>query len=87
MAGLLAPTLVADLFLPLQEELVRVLRGLPAGAWDLPTTSRRWRVREIAAHILDGQLRRVSTQRDGHPPPPPTAPIRGNADLVRRQKA
>jgi uncharacterized protein (TIGR03083 family) len=83
MAGLLAPTLVADLFLPLQEELVRVLRGLPAGAWDLPTTSRRWRVREIAAHILDGQLRRVSTQRDGHPPPPPTASIRGNADLVR----
>ena len=83
MAGPLAPTLVADLFLPLQEELVRVLRGLPAGAWDLPTTSRRWRVREIAAHILDGQLRRVSAQRDGHPPPPPTAPIRGNADLVR----
>jgi uncharacterized protein (TIGR03083 family) len=83
MAGLLAPTFVADLFLPLQEELVRALRGLPAGAWDLPTTSRRWRVREIAAHILDGQLRRISTQRDGHPPPPPASPIRGNADLVR----
>ena len=83
MAGPLAPTLVADLFLPLQGELVRVLRGLPAGAWDLPTTSRQWRVREIAAHILDGQLRRISTQRDGHPPPPPAAPIRGNADLVR----
>jgi len=83
VAGPLAPTLVADLFLPLQEELVRVLRGLPAGAWDLPTTSRRWRVREIAAHILDGQLRRVSTQRDGHPPPPPAAPMLENADLVR----
>jgi uncharacterized protein (TIGR03083 family) len=83
MAGLLAPTLVADLLLPLQEELVRVLRGLPAGAWDLPTTSRRWRVREIAAHILDGQLRRISAQRDGHPPPPPLAPLRGHADLVR----
>ncbi|HEX7623399.1 MAG TPA: maleylpyruvate isomerase N-terminal domain-containing protein [Anaeromyxobacteraceae bacterium] len=82
MAGPLAPTLVADLFLPLQEELVRALRGLPAGAWDLPTTSRRWRVREVAAHILDGQLRRISTQRDGHPPPPPAAPVRGNADLV-----
>ena len=83
MAGPLAPTLVQDLFLPLQEELVGVLRSLPAGGWDLPTTSRRWRVREIAAHILDGQLRRISTQRDGHAPPPPTEPIRGHDDLVR----
>lgn len=83
MAGPLAPTLVQDLFLPLQEELLGVLRALPSGAWDLPTTSRRWRVREIAAHVLDGQLRRISTQRDGHAPPPPAAPIRGYDDLVR----
>ena len=83
MAGPLAPTLVADLFLPLQEELLAVLRGLPAGAWDLPTSSPRWRVREIAAHILDGQLRRISAQRDGHMAPPPAAPIRGYGDLVR----
>ncbi|HEX7616251.1 MAG TPA: maleylpyruvate isomerase N-terminal domain-containing protein, partial [Thermoanaerobaculia bacterium] len=60
-----------------------VLRDLPAGAWDLPTSSRLWRVREIAAHILDGQLRRISSQRDGHAPPPPAAPIRGHDDLVR----
>lgn len=83
MAAPLAPTLVQDLFLPLQEELLGVLRGLPAGGWDLPTTSRRWRVREIAAHILDGQIRRISTQRDGHAPPPPADPIRGYGDLVR----
>ena len=83
MSSPIAPTLVQDLFQPLQEELVRVLRSLPEGAWDLPTTSRRWRVREIASHILDGQLRRISTQRDGHPPPPPATPIRENGDLVR----
>jgi uncharacterized protein (TIGR03083 family) len=83
MAGPLAPTLVQDLFLPLQEELLGVLRGLPAGAWDLPTLSRRWRVRDIAAHILDGQLRRISAQRDGHAPPPPASPIRGHDGLVR----
>ena len=83
MAGPLAPTLAADLFLPLQEELLAVLRGLPAGAWDLPTSSRSWRVREIAAHILDGQLRRISAQRDGHMSPPPAAPIRGYGNLVR----
>ena len=83
MAGPLAPTLVQELFLPLQDELLGVLRGLPAGAWDLPTSSRLWRVREIAAHILDGQLRRISMQRDGHAPPPPAAPIRGHDDLVR----
>jgi uncharacterized protein (TIGR03083 family) len=83
MAGPLSPTLVADLFLPLQDQLLAVLRGLPAGAWDLPTPSRSWRVREVAAHILDGQIRRISTQRDGHAPPPPTAAIRGHDDLVR----
>jgi uncharacterized protein (TIGR03083 family) len=83
MAGPLAPTLVHDLFLPLQEELLGVLRGLPAGAWDLPTSSRLWRVREIAAHILDGQLRRISSQRDGHAPPRPAGPIRGHDELVR----
>jgi uncharacterized protein (TIGR03083 family) len=83
MAGPLAPTLVQDLFLPLQDELLAVLRSLPAGAWDLPTPSPRWRVREIAAHILDGQLRRISAQRDGHAAPPPAAPIRGHDDLVR----
>ena len=82
MARPLAPTLVQDLFLPLQEALLGVLHGLPAGAWDLPTPSTRWRVREIAAHILDGQLRRISAQRDGHAPPPPAAPIRGHDDLV-----
>ena len=82
MAAPLPPTLVQDLFLPLQEELLGVLRGLPAGGWDLPTTSRLWRVREIAAHILDGQLRRISMQRDGHAPPPPAEPIRGYEDLV-----
>jgi len=83
MARPLPPTLVQDLFLPLQEELLGILRGLPAGAWDLPTPSPRWRVREIAAHILDGQLRRISAQRDGHMAPPPAAPIRGYGDLVR----
>lgn len=83
MAGPLAPTLVHDLFLPLQEELLGVLRGLPAGAWDLPTSSRLWRVREIAAHILDGQLRRISSQRDGHAPPRSAGPIRGHDELVR----
>ncbi len=83
MARSLDPTIVKDLFLPLQGELLDVLRGLPAGAWDFPTTSRAWRIREIAAHILDGQLRRISAQRDGHAPPPPAVPIKGRDDLVR----
>ena len=54
MAGPLAPTLVQDRFLPLQEELLGVLHGLPAGAWDLPTPSRRWLLEEGPAEAAAG---------------------------------
>lgn len=59
----LAPTLPAALFTPLSDALVALLGGLEARDWERPTISARWNVREIAAHVLDGQLRRLSFQR------------------------
>jgi hypothetical protein len=59
-----------NLFAPLHAELMSLLRGLKADDWEKPTVARAWRVRDVAAHLLDTQLRRLSGQRDGHHLPP-----------------
>src|SRR5687768_11971912 len=58
----------AELFLPLQRELVALLRGLSEADWARPTLAREWAVKDVAAHLLDTDLRRLSAQRDGHRP-------------------
>ena len=60
----------AELFLPLQRELVSLLRGLAEPDWSRPTLARGWTVGDVAAHLLDTDLRRLSAQRDGHNPAP-----------------
>lgn len=62
----LSPRNVASLFAPLHAELMSLLRGLSADDWQRPTVAPRWRVRDVAAHLLDGQLRKLAAHRDGH---------------------
>ena len=78
----LPPTSTSELLLPLHNLLIALLRGLDASDWDAPTVAGSWRVRDIAAHLLDGDLRRLSMQRDGRALPP-AEPIDGYRDLVR----
>jgi uncharacterized protein (TIGR03083 family) len=59
-----------NLFAPLHAELMSLLRGLKADDWKKPTIARAWRVRDVAAHLLDTQLRKLSGRRDGHRLPP-----------------
>lgn len=73
---------VVPLFGPLHEELVRLLSGLSAGDWERPTVAGTWRVRDVAAHLLDTDLRRISSQRDGWALPV-DPPVAGWADLVK----
>ncbi|HEU0015444.1 MAG TPA: maleylpyruvate isomerase N-terminal domain-containing protein, partial [Longimicrobium sp.] len=75
------PLHTADLFLPLYGELVGLLRSLGPEDWERPTLAPRWTVRDVAAHLLDGDLRNLSAYRDGHAVPT-EAPIRSYADLV-----
>ncbi|MEZ5288146.1 MAG: maleylpyruvate isomerase N-terminal domain-containing protein [Vicinamibacterales bacterium] len=77
----LPPIDTAPLFAPMHDELMALLRSLDDADWGRPTVAGAWRVRDVAAHLLDTALRRVSAQRDGHAPPPPR-PITSNADLV-----
>jgi hypothetical protein len=63
----LPPVATAHLLAPLHAELIALLRGLAPGQWLLPTAAGTWRVRDVAAHLLDGQLRRLSFHRDRLP--------------------
>ncbi len=77
----LGPVHTADRFAPLHAQLLLLLRGLTAGDWEHATAAGRWRVRDIAAHLLDGDLRRISILRDGHLLDP-ARELNGYADLV-----
>lgn len=77
-----SPVHTAHLLRPLAAELVGLLRGLPLEAWDRPTSAGGWRVRDVAAHLLDGDLRRLSFHRDALPLLLPSEPIRSYRDLV-----
>ncbi|HYW13230.1 MAG TPA: maleylpyruvate isomerase N-terminal domain-containing protein [Longimicrobium sp.] len=76
----LPPVHTAHLVPDLNAELIRLLRALSAEEWDRPATL-RWRVRDVAAHLLDGDIRRLSAGRDGVAMRP-NVPITGHDDLV-----
>ena len=76
------PILVADLFGEIHEELLVLLKGLSAEDWYKPTAAGAWQVRDLAAHLLDSDIRRLSFQRDQAPMVPPDAPIQSYGDLV-----
>jgi uncharacterized protein (TIGR03083 family) len=70
----LTPVYTAELFAPLASELVALLRGLGDGDWARPTVAGAWRVRDVAGHLLDGDLRRLSFGRDKHKGRGPASP-------------
>ncbi|HVD93110.1 MAG TPA: maleylpyruvate isomerase N-terminal domain-containing protein [Vicinamibacterales bacterium] len=63
----MGPRHVAHLFRPLLRELITLLRGLGPDEWDRPTVAGPWRVRDVAAHLLDGDLRKLAAGRDRQP--------------------
>jgi len=63
------PIFTVDLFPGLSAELLGVLKSLPSEAWNLPTACADWTVKDVAAHLLGGNLSRLSFGRDrlAHP--------------------
>src|SRR5688572_4445576 len=76
------PTDTRALFRPVAAELIPLLRGLTPGDWERPTIAGTWLVRDVAAHVLDVTLRRLSFHRDGLTPPPPSRPINSERDFA-----
>ncbi|HEY5823580.1 MAG TPA: maleylpyruvate isomerase N-terminal domain-containing protein [Cyclobacteriaceae bacterium] len=58
------PTL--HLFQPLDEKLIELLKSLSDEDWNKPTLAKLWTVKDIAAHLLDGNVRFISMLRDKH---------------------
>ena len=61
----------AHLFTALDEKLIALLRQLQPSDWHRPTLAKLWTVKDVAAHLLDVSLRRLSIQRDGYTQPAP----------------
>jgi uncharacterized protein (TIGR03083 family) len=78
----LRPRDTTKLFRPLLRELIALLRSLEPDDWNHPTLAGDWKVRDVAAHLLDGDLRKLSACRDGRRLAP-ESPIRTNQDLAR----
>jgi hypothetical protein len=75
-----SPILCAHLLLKVDGKLIELLRSIEPAEWDLQTVSRQWRVRDVAAHLLDTALRKLSLVRDSWFVEGPG--IRSDADLV-----
>jgi uncharacterized protein (TIGR03083 family) len=93
----LAPVPTAHLFPDLHAELMALLRALAPGDWERPTGAGAWTVRDVVAHLLDGDCRKLTFHRDGLLPgsagdgPPAYADLlaylnRLNADWVEAAK-
>lgn len=58
------PILCATLLPKVDAELIELLRSLTPDEWNLPTVAPQWKVRDVAAHLLDTPLRKLSMVRD-----------------------
>ena len=59
------PILCAPLLRKVDRELLHLLSSLTEEEWGYRTVSPRWEVRDVAAHLLDTALRKLSMVRDG----------------------
>ncbi|TRX62577.1 hypothetical protein FNH22_00330 [Fulvivirga sp. M361] len=50
----------------LDKKLIELLENLSPEDWSKPTVAKLWTVKDVAAHLLDGNIRILSSLRDKH---------------------
>ena len=60
------PILVSHSFQPVLDSLLELLSSLSDDDWNKPTACARWSVKDIASHLLGGEVGILSRQRDGY---------------------
>jgi len=58
------PIKTIHLFPKLDQKLIGLLRSLQQEEWQYPTLAKQWTVKDVASHLLDGNLRLLSMVRD-----------------------
>lgn len=76
------PVPTIHLFHPLDQLLIELLHSLSAEEWDLQTLAPAWKVKDVAAHLLAGNVRNLSISRDNFYDPS-AAHISTYQDVVR----
>ncbi len=64
MANTPDPLVCAPLLRKVDEQLIDLLSALAPHEWELQTVAPLWKVRDVAAHLLDTALRKLSLVRD-----------------------
>jgi uncharacterized protein (TIGR03083 family) len=64
----LQPIFTAHLFPKLEAKLIELLRGLSPEDWEKQTLAPKWKVKDVAAHLLDTQTRMLAAARRGNKP-------------------
>ena len=64
----LQPIFTAHLFPNLEAKLIELLRGLSPEDWEKQTLAPKWKVKDVAAHLLDTQIRKLAAARHGYKP-------------------
>lgn len=62
----LIPISTIDLFPQLDKQLIDLLKSLSLDDWDKQTIAPLWKVKDVAVHLLDGNIRVLSMLRDGY---------------------
>jgi hypothetical protein len=62
----LEPIFITDLFYKIDEKLIEVLTSLSDDDWNKQSIAPLWTVKDIAVHLLDGNIRTLSMARDGY---------------------
>lgn len=60
------PIFTSHLFPLLDEKLLEILRSLSPQDWERQTIAPLWKVKDVAAHLLDGNMRALSMLRDNY---------------------
>ena len=59
----LQPIFTAHLFPKLEAKLIELLRSLKPEDWERQTLAPKWKVKDVAAHLLDTQIRKLAAAR------------------------
>ena len=62
----LPPIFTAHLFPKLEAKLLELLRSLSPEDWEKQTLAPKWKVKDVAAHLLDTQIRKLAAARHGY---------------------